>query len=347
MSPRKIHLVGSVPLANAETVFRTVGAALGERLSRLPDGETGARQDWITWLEPVFADNPGFEPSGEIFQVHEAAAAWPRYRLKPGVTAEDVEFEDLLYADIALRSHQIFSRLRQAGEIPAGARFQVDLAPAHSVLWLFLVESLHGAIDPIYNRALRREIDKIAAAIAHRDLAIQLDVASAVFARLERAQGGVYGTTKDEMASRFTAILAGLCDTVPADVELLLHFCYGDAQHRHVVEPTDMSDMVEMANRLSQAVSRPIQLIHMPVPRDRWDGAYFRPLSGLALKPETELCLGLVHHTDGVEGTGRRLAMAEKYVEDFSIATECGFGRRAPETIPELLGIHAAVADGA
>jgi hypothetical protein len=31
-------------------------------------------------------------------------------------------------------------------------------------------------------------------------------------------------------------------------------------------------------------------------------------------------------------------------VTDFSIATECGFGRRRPETIPELLRIHAAVA---
>ena len=64
----------------------------------------------------------------------------------------------------------------------------------------------------------------------------------------------------------------------------------------------------------------------------------------LKLAPETELCLGLVHHTDGVAGTRKRLATAEKYVEDFSIATECGFGRRPPETIPELLRIHAEVA---
>ena len=42
--------------------------------------------------------------------------------------------------------------------------------------------------------------------------------------------------------------------------------------------------------------------------------------------------------------TRRRLAAAEKRVKDFSIATECGFGRRLPETIPELLAIHAEVA---
>ena len=51
-----------------------------------------------------------------------------------------------------------------------------------------------------------------------------------------------------------------------------------------------------------------------------------------------------MHHTDGVAGTRKRIAAAEKHVRDFSIATECGFGRRRPETIPELLRIHAEVA---
>jgi hypothetical protein len=83
----------------------------------------------------------------------------------------------------------------------------------------------------------------------------------------------------------------------------------------------------------------------MPVPRNRADDAYFEPLKALTLRPETELCLGLVHYTDGVEGTKQRLATAKKYAERLSIATECGFGRRDPRTIPELLRIHAEVAD--
>jgi hypothetical protein len=83
----------------------------------------------------------------------------------------------------------------------------------------------------------------------------------------------------------------------------------------------------------------------MPVPRNRDDDGYFEPLRRLRLRPETELSLGLVHHTDGVAGTTRRLATARRYVADFSVATECGFGRREPRTIPELLRIHAEVAD--
>jgi hypothetical protein len=56
--------------------------------------------------------------------------------------------------------------------------------------------------------------------------------------------------------------------------------------------------------------------------------------------------LGLVHYTDGVAGTKKRLATAEKYVSGFSIATECGFGRRDPGTLTDLLRIHREVANG-
>src|SRR5262249_17163488 len=262
-----------------------------------------------------------------------------------GAAAESVRFDDLFYADIATQSYAVFRKLRDAGRIPAGTKFQVDLVPAHSVIWLFLVDRLHARIDPIYNAAVKREIDKIAAAIPHDALAIQFDVASAVFARLERNEPSSYGRSKAEMQETFSSILVDLGNRVPADIDLMYHLCYGDSGHRHVIEPTDMGDMVEFANRVCRQIARPVQLVHMPAPRNRSDDAYFEPLRRLRLRPETELCLGLVHHTDGVAGSRRRLDTARKYVSDFSIATECGFGRRDPNTIPELLRIHAALAD--
>ena len=73
MSSRQVYLVGSVPLSDARAVFETVSAAVGPDLSTLPDGETGERIDWITWLEPVFSQNPAFEPSGEKFQLHSGS----------------------------------------------------------------------------------------------------------------------------------------------------------------------------------------------------------------------------------------------------------------------------------
>lgn len=341
---RHVHLVGSVPGDSAADVFERVSVVLGPSLKRIPDGETGARADWITWLEPVFANSPALEKSDEVFRLHATAPPRIRYRLKSGASVKDVTFDNLFYAEIAERSYRDFARLKRAGKILAYVRFQVDLVPAHSVIWLYLQDELHAPLDPVYNAALKSEIDKIAAAIPHQELAIQFDVASAVFARLERKDVSSYGRTKAETQEAFARILVDLADHVPPGIELLFHFCYGDSNHKHVVDPTDMGDMVDMANRLSQGIGRSIELIHMPVPRDRADDAYFEPLKRLRLKPGTEICLGLVHHTDGVSGTRRRMAAAEKIVTDFSIGTECGFGRRRPETIPELLRIHAEVA---
>ena len=47
--PKGVHLVGSIPLNSAEEVFRTTSTILGERLRRIPDGETGIRSGWIGW----------------------------------------------------------------------------------------------------------------------------------------------------------------------------------------------------------------------------------------------------------------------------------------------------------
>jgi hypothetical protein len=321
-----------------------VSAALGPHLKRIPDGETGERSDWITWLEPAFADNPALERSDELFRIHATGTARIRYRLKPGKTARDVSFGNLFYADIAKQSYAEFAAFKRQGKVPKDCRFQIDLVPAHSVIWLFLQDDLHQPLDPVYNDALKREIDKIAAALPHDQIAIQFDVASAVFARLQRNEPNAYGNNRAEMLASFSRILSDLAMHVPAGIELLFHFCYGDSNHKHVVEPNDMGDMVDMANRLSADIKRPINLIHMPVPRDRADDAYFEPLSRLRLRPETELSLGLVHYTDGVAGTRKRLGTAEKHAARFSIATECGFGRREPATIPELLRIHSVVA---
>src|SRR5206468_706050 len=78
----------------------------------------------------------------------------------------------------------------------------------------------------------------------------------------------------------------------PADVELGYHFCYGDVQHRHFTEPRDAARLVEIANALAASLGRPLTWVHLPVPRDRADDAYYAPLAGLRLRPETELYLG-------------------------------------------------------
>jgi hypothetical protein len=65
------------------------------------------------------------------------------------------------------------------------------------------------------------------------------------------------------------------------------HLCYGDAKHKHSIEPSTSRLLVEFANRLSAQIGRSIELIHLPVPRNRLDDAYDAPLADLVLRPET------------------------------------------------------------
>ena len=121
---------------------------------------------------------------------------------------------------------------------------------------------------------------------------------------------------------------------------MVIHLCYGDPGHQHIVDPVDLGTSVEFANNICAASPRMINAVHMPVMRNRTDKAYFKPLKNLDIPNDTKLILGLVHFTDGVEGGKARMATADKFVDDYDIATECGFGRRDPDTILELLQIH-------
>ncbi|NND49339.1 MAG: hypothetical protein HKN60_03705, partial [Rhizobiales bacterium] len=60
------HFVGSIPLPDAETVFRTLSGAVGTHVARLPDGETGIRKMWIKFLQDVLADHPAIEVAGDV-----------------------------------------------------------------------------------------------------------------------------------------------------------------------------------------------------------------------------------------------------------------------------------------
>ena len=55
------HLIGSVPLADAEAVFRTVCGALWSSLLRVPDGETGERRRWIWFQRQMLERHPAIE----------------------------------------------------------------------------------------------------------------------------------------------------------------------------------------------------------------------------------------------------------------------------------------------
>ena len=348
MPPLKadVHLVGSVPLDSAEDVFTACAQALGGHLKALPDGEVGHRIHWIVCQAvAVFHGHPQLElvhrpaprDGKEQWLPKDYADQW-KFKLKPGVDA--VVFDNLKYADWAIESYETFKRLRERGTIPAGVRFQVCLPTPLAGFMSFFNAEDGARIHKPYEAAMLREVDKICAAIPQADLAIQWDVAVET-TMIER---GVPASIGGDMFGRWCEEVAMMGPRVPSDVALGYHICYGDFNHRHGVEPKDLSVSVRMLNEAAVRAGRPVDFVHVAVPIDRSDEAYFAPLRDLRVG-DARVFLGLVHFHDGVDGSLKRARTAGKFLADFGIATECGFGRRQPETLPELLRIHRSVAE--
>ena len=343
MEARKIHLVGSVGLADADTVFRTIAERVGDAALRYPDGETGERGYWIRWQHKFLDGHPQFDVVESHVQLPGFKDKVKRtfFKLREGVGSDDVAFETIGYAEHAIESYGLFKQLKDEGTIPAATRFQVSLPTPVAFLSGFIVRQDRAGAEAGYERAMKAEIDRIVDAIPNDELALQWDVCYEVV-----GHDGGYELHYDDVFANSLERLVRLAGYVPEPVELGFHLCYGDPGHQHIIEPETTATSVAIANGICAGAPRTVNWIHLPVPRGRDDDAYFEPLGDLQLRPETELYIGLVHYTDGVEGTRRRLAVATRYVSDFGLATECGFGRRDPETIPDLLRIHRTVAEG-
>jgi hypothetical protein len=337
---RGAHLVGSVNLPDAETVLRTVGARLGDGLRRIPDGEVGERFYWVQFQTARLDRVDGLARiPGEPRLLRGVFDGRP-FRLEPGASADALVFPDLGYADAALDSYAVFRRLRAEGVIPAATRFQVSLPTPAGVVGPFIVPEDRAAVEPAYERALLGELQRILDGVPHDDLAVQWDTA-VEFALLEGRMPSWFG---DDVLAGVIERAARQAAAVPADVELGYHLCYGDVEEQHFVQPADAGRLADVLRGILSTAPRPVDWVHLPVPIERDDPAYFAPLADVELPEATELYLGLLHHEDGVDGALRRAAAAATAVPAFGVGTECGFGRGPSERTAALLDLHAAVA---
>jgi hypothetical protein len=341
-----VHFVGSIPLPDAETVFRTLAGAAGPHLRRVPDGETGIRKTWIRFLQQVLADNPAIEVATDVppFKFTQwdgkLLREIPRLRLRPGTIPDPASFATG-YADMAVESWGLFQRLQQQGVIPSGVKFQVSLPTPVAPTYNNMVPSDRAALLPALTEHLTGEVAKIAAAVPHDRWALQWDVCQEVL-----AWEGYYEPGPVDVRAETIAVLTEIGDAVPAAIELGYHLCYGSPADEHCVQPKDMAIMVEMTNAVAAGVKRPIQFFHMPVPKERADDAYFAPLGDLRVDPATELYLGLIHYDDET-GDLARLAAARRHARVDGVATECGMARGDPARLPALLAAHVRAAQSA
>ncbi|KAL2837955.1 hypothetical protein BJY01DRAFT_258199 [Aspergillus pseudoustus] len=340
-TPTGVLLVGSIPLSSTDKVFTKICSALRDRLYSIPDGETGIRGNYIGWELDCFPK--------EAIRYFLGGIDPPPGHL--GFTLESIKPSQ--YDTAALDSYKRFTELRAQGIIPQGIRFQVCLpSPLNCILGHTRPE-LYAELEPLYERRLLDALANILKGIPAQDLAIQWDLCFEI-ATLELDRGNI---PDDPFQTRahFTPVLEGvldrlerICADIPVQVPVGFHICYADLDHKHFLPPKDLGLCVELANgilRRFESKQRPVQWIHVPVPKDRDDIAYFESLSRLKIGEETRLFLGLVHANDE-EGTRRRIRAAQSIItRPFGVATECGMGRTPAEELDSILHISKAVTD--
>lgn len=173
----------------------------------------------------------------------------------------------------------------------------------------------------MYEESLLAAPGRIQDHIPAGDLAVQWDVAQEL-AYLEdvasRPRPAWFTPVKDGILQRVLRLAAA----VDEGVALSFHLCYGDLGHRHFVEPTDTAVLVEVGNAILKGATRPVDWIHLTVPKSRADAAYFAPLKQLELGT-TELYLGLLHPEDE-EGRGRGSRLRRSLSERLGLPLSVG-----------------------
>ena len=340
------HFVGGIPMGDAESVFRKLGSEMGSHVRRIPDGETGRRRMWISFVKDILMQHPDMEPDPDVpvfqFIQFDGKVVFEvnQLRFREGVNPSDVVFHTG-YADDAIANFATFDRLQSEGAIPAGVKYQICMATPLAITYMFVAPNTRADFLEVYGNHLAAEVARIMAELPNDRISYQWDVCQEVL----MWEGYLDQSQHPDFRTEIPASLAWLGGLIPDAVDLGYHLCYGSPADEHLILPKDMGNLVEIANAIGAGVARQIQYIHMPVPDDRNDDAYFAPLAKLNLPEGTDLYLGCVHHGDE-EGNARKLATAEKYTSVGGVGAECGMGRGKPERLDGMLDQHRKLTGG-
>ncbi|MDL9935238.1 hypothetical protein QSJ18_00620 [Gordonia sp. ABSL1-1] len=326
----RFYLTGSINVPTVEDAFTLVGRDFQPGVVRVPDGEPGPRANWVLTQADHFLANATLD------------VVDGRARVRPGTA---VSFDAIDYHTVAADSYQRFREARDNGALTPDSRFLVSIPTPFNAVNSFVELDSQVEVAIAYEERLAQSVARLQELIPPSDLAVQWDLPTEL-ATVEGWFPNPYAGP--EAILRATARLA---EWVHDDAELTFHLCYGDSKFgaspfmgdppdaeaaarggRHIL-PRDASTIVAVANGLSRHVSRPINAIHAATVAAWNRRAHWRPLADLALEPETEVFLGLLHAEDGAAGARERAALAAEFLPDFGLSTECGLGRHSADQL--------------
>jgi hypothetical protein len=343
-----VLLVGSLPFETVEEAIRAPAQALGDHLPSLGDGEVGPRKLWIGFLPMTIYSR---HPALEVLRAPEGGVPKPPTDAKPDVyeaaflfgvkDGESLRFETTNYGPIAVESYEVFKRLRGEGVVPENVRFQVTFPGTGSAISYFFRSEDWPAAHTAYHDAIRRDIELICEHVPVQDLQFQFDLAQEFVDMASGAARGIADwpeATLEEKIQRHAATLPELARSVPDGARLGFHWCYGTWGGWPMKDMADLGLCVRMTREALDRIDRRVDYVHMPVLKHP-QPEFFAPLSELE-GDDLEVYLGIIHHTDGVEGFRGRMEMARRYRRRFGIASVCGYGRVDPAELPQVLAVH-------
>ena len=257
------------------------------------------------------------------------------------MAADSLSFGSLGYADAALTSYTTFARLKAEGVIPPTCRFQVSLPTPFAPVVCWVVQHDQAAVLPAYATRLLTELDTITSAIPSDQLAIQWDVAVEIGV-LE----GLFPTGFVNVEALIFGWLTTLGNVVRPSVELGYHLCYGMYQRRHMLEPRDTAMLVNVANRISAAVQRPVAIHSHASPT--WAEATTRTSHrSLTCGSTPRRSSTWAWCTNQMARRAHESACEPQSASsrEFGIASECGLGWEPAESLIPLFRLYAACAD--
>ena len=120
MPPTAVHFNGGVNLADTETVIREIASRVPKGVTRIPDGETGDRQNWIWFQLDKFLQTPGLESDKPVDMAVESTEYVQMPKVRLTVDADEIEWPNLGYADVYQDSFAIFEGCRAMGSSRRG-----------------------------------------------------------------------------------------------------------------------------------------------------------------------------------------------------------------------------------
>lgn len=323
--PRSAYLVGSLPGSTAREAMSTALDILGPHVRSMPDGETGARRNWIISIVEGLRDNPALEVrrDGDWSDYDKT----PQLRIREGRRLYGANL-DFGHVDAVRDSYPELQRLRaERGDL--GLAFQQGV-PGDFDLAMFTL-GMGGALRHRrpFTEATLREIHGVQV-ITGPDTLFQIEV-PAELVLLAKAPARV----RPRLARVLSRSITGLAAAAPAGTRFAVHLCLGDMNNRAFGTMRDVSPLVLLADAITSGwpAGRRLEVLHAPFAAAdspaTTSASFYEPLRQLRLPAEVRFAAGFVHEAQEL---GRQLEIRDliesRLGREVMVAAACGLGRR-------------------